>query len=342
MHIALYHDALIPPPKYGGTERIVYWQARELARRGHRVTLIAQPGSHVPGAAWVEAPPGDRWEEAVPADADLVHCWSTPFRVPRRPYVVTIQGNGKPGERFLPNTLFISARHARNHGAAYFVHNGIDPEDYPCDGQRQERLVFLAKASWKVKNLAGAIEIARAAGLPLEVLGSRDLPLRLHRWLPAWRGVRYRGMVGDAEKRQVLRSARALLFPVRWHEPFGIAIIEALAAGCAVYATPYGSLPEIVTPQVGALSDRAEDLLAHLTRRERPSPSDCRKRVLDAFSSSRMAEQYLGFYAEVLARGRLGPDAGEPRTVSDRPPEELLPWHGLPPRQGRGPGSPLR
>ena len=51
-----------------------------------------------------------------------------------------------------------------------------------------------------------------------------------------------------------------MIFPVRWHEPFGLAIVESLYFGCPVFGTPYGSLPEIVAPDVGVLSARASDL----------------------------------------------------------------------------------
>ncbi|MDR3608196.1 MAG: glycosyltransferase [Oligoflexia bacterium] len=336
MHIVLYHDALIPPPKYGGTERIVYWLAKALLQLGHQVTLIARPGSAIEGATVIALENGDSvpggWEALIPADADIVHLWGTPATPPKKPFLVTIQGNGRPGERFHPNTVFISRKHAENHGATHFVYNGIDPDEYPCDpaGSRENALVFLAKASWKVKNLVGAIEIARAANRPLYVMGSRDWPKGLHRFLPAFGGIRYLGMVGDAEKRSYLRKASALLFPVRWPEPFGIAITEALASGCAVFGTPYGSLPEIVTPDVGALSHEASVLLERLMNGNY-SPETCRKRVFQGFTHIAMAESYLKLYRNVLDRGSLGenPKTPQPEARFQESAETLLPWKGL-------------
>lgn len=330
MHVTLYHDALIPPPKYGGTERIIYWLGKALIALGHDVTLIAHRGSHIDGARLIELPAREngRWEERVPPETDLLHLWATPHRPPPRPFLVTIQGNGRPGETFHPNTVFISGRHAANHGASTFVYNGIDPDDYACDEERADDLVFLAKASWKVKNLQGAIEIARASGSLLHVLGSRDLPLGLQRSLPAFRGVRYWGMVGDEEKKSVLRKARALLFPVRWPEPFGIAITEALASGCAVFGTPYGSLPEIVSEPVGLLSADASELIAGLKTRHF-SPQACRARVVQGgFTHLDMARKYLGLYAKILEAGSLRPGVTELRCRFTEPAETLLPWKG--------------
>ena len=330
MHILLYHNAVIPPPKYGGTERVIYYLAKALALLGNRVSLIAREGSVVPGVEVIPLPKNNApdWQTLIPKSTDILHLWSTPGNLPRIPFLVTIEGNGQVRERFHPNTVFVSAKHAANHGSENFVHNGIDPEDFQWDEKKDDYFVFLAKANWKVKNLKGAIELSRAANIPLEVMGSREWPLQIHRLFPRWGGVHYRGMVGDIEKRQVLRKAKALLFPVLWHEPFGVAIIEALASGCAVFGTPYGSLPEIITPEVGKLSSSADDLLMALSQFDY-SPSACRKRVYEGFTHINMAEKYLTYYKRILDKGTLQTNGKEVQALSSVPPETLLPWQTL-------------
>lgn len=336
MHIALYHDAIIPPGKYGGTERIVFWLAKALLELGHEVTLVARSGSHVEGAHLVEIDSRHHelvdgmyeWEKRLPRSVDILHLQATPHQAPQKPFLVTIHGNGQPGEQFLPNTVFLSKKHAENHGASVFVHNGINPEEYPCDSKREDYLVFLAKASWKVKNLAGAIELARAANLPLFVMGSREWPLRLQRKLPAFGGVRYLGMVDDEEKKKYLRKAKALLFPVRWHEPFGIAMTEALASGCPVFGTPYGSLPEIITPDVGFLSQNAEEILEAL-RTKTFRPENCRARVLDGLTHLDMARSYVALYEKILSGQTLAPLGKSPHSTFKASPQTLLPYSDL-------------
>lgn len=331
MKITLYHDALIPPKKYGGTERILYWLSKALSSLGHEVVLIARPGSLVPGVELIEysSEKGKSWQDLVPTDSDILHLWSTPQVLPKKPFLVTIEGNGQIGEIFHPNTVFVSRKHAENHGSRHFVYNGIDPSEYLCEQKRENYLVFLAKASWKVKNLVGAIEIARKAKMPLHVLGSRNWPLGLQRYLRLFRkDVRYYGMVGDEEKKQVLKKAKALLFPVRWHEPFGIAITEALASGCPVFGTPYGSLPEIVTSQTGFLSVSAEDHISALVKKEY-SQSICRERVYQGFTHFQMAESYLQYYELILKFGRLDKSDTPAEPISLRltqSAQELLPW----------------
>jgi glycosyltransferase involved in cell wall biosynthesis len=295
---------------------------------GHQTVLIAKSGGAHEAHEFIEY--SEDWEQRLPTDVDLVHLWATPAREPRKPFVVTIQGNGKPGEVFHRNSVFVSGKHAENHGSGHFVHNGIDPADYPCDTVREDRLVFLAKASWSVKNLEGAVQIARKVGLPLEVLGSRDWPGGLHRFLPRIRGVKYHGMVDDDAKRAILRKAKALLFPVRWHEPFGIAITEALASGCAVLGTPYGSLPEIITPACGKLSASAQDYVEVLRGRWLFDSLACRARVSEGFTHLDMARSYLALYEKVLVHGVLANEP--PRTLGigeGLSSSHLLPWKSL-------------
>ena len=234
MHVTFYQhgNIPIPPQLYGGTQRVIYWLCRALIQLGHRVTLIAHPQSHVPGAEVRPAPSKreatDAWLRLVPDSTDILHLWRTPKPVPGKPFLVTIEGNGAPGQKFHPNTVFVSRKHAANHGSTHFVYNGIDPDEYECSTGRADYAVFLAKASWKVKNFKGAVRVAREAGVELRVLGSRSWPLDLQRLLPPIRGVRYYGMIGGREKIELLSRARCLIFPVRWEEPFGIAITEAL------------------------------------------------------------------------------------------------------------------
>ncbi len=323
MHIAIYHDALIPPLKYGGTERIVYWLAKALVVLGNRVSLISKPGSHVPGVEHIPySNPKHSWETLIPPDVDLVHLWGTPRTPPEKPFLVTIEGNGQLGEKFHSNTIFVSKKHAENHGSHYFVHNGIDVSEFESEPIRDDYFVFLAKANWKVKNLEGAIKIARKCGVELKVMGTRfSFPIQ-------WRGVQSLGMVGDLEKRKVLKKAKALLFPVRWHEPFGIAIIEALAAGCPVFGTPYGSLPEIITPEVGYLSNRADEIVQALTT-AKISSRFCQRRALENFTHIQMAKNYLIYYQEILEKGNLNQKTEHLGLRASNPPDTLLPWIDL-------------
>jgi glycosyltransferase involved in cell wall biosynthesis len=334
LHVTIYCPSQkpVPPPLYGGGQRVMYWLGKALVQLGHQVTLIAHRDSRVPGAELRPlddpSPANDSWTRPIPDSTDILHLRSAP-RVPlRKPFVVTVGGNGRPGERFHPNTIFVSASHAANHQSRHFVHNGLDLDEYDCVPERADYAVFLAKASWDVKNLRGAINVCRRAGVELHVIGSRNWPLGLHRLWPPVRGVYYHGMLGQREKVPLLARARCLVFPVRWHEPFASAVNEALASGCYVVATPYGSLPEIVTPDVGRLSATAA-ALAEAVRDPRPfRPLICRERIrAGGFTHLDMARRYLACYERVLATGRLGePDEPPPQTRPGFDANRLLDW----------------
>jgi len=222
----------------------------------------------------------------------------------------------------------VSRSHATNHGSVHFVHNGLDPTEYDFSVTRAGYAVFLAKAGWKVKNFSGAVRVARSAGLELHVLGSRNWPLNLQKWLPAIRGVHYHGTIGGQQKRDLLARARCLILPVRWHEPFGVALTEALASGCYIAATPYGAVPEIVTPEVGVLSSNAAELVDAVRNPQRFDPMACRARgVSGGFTHMDMARKYLVYYEEILTRGTLL-KAGEapPQTAPGFFANQLLDW----------------
>jgi hypothetical protein len=332
MHVTLYKAGKvpIPPVGYGGAERFIYWLGKTLIELGHQVTLIANAQSHIPGAELRAIYDNDAqsWQRLIPDSTDIVHLWDLSHVPLTKPYLLSVGGNGRPREKFPLNTVFVSRSHAANHGSRHFVYSGVIPEDYSCSEKREDYAVFLAKARWKVKNLEGAISVARRAEIELRVIGSRNWPLNLHRLLPTFCGVRYCGEVDESEKRDLLSRARCLIFPVRWHEPFGLAITEALASGAFVVGTPYGALPEIISAEVGALSANAAELAEVVKNPQRFSPETCRDRVLrGSFTLLDSARKYVECYERILAHGSLG-EPGEPAPAT-RPgfvANQLLPW----------------
>ena len=92
----------------------------------------------------------------------------------------------------------------------------------------------------------------------------------------------FHGMVGDAEKFSILNGSEGLIFPVRWHEPFGLAVIESLYFGCPVFATPYGALPGMVPDEVGRLSPSRSELI-EAVRSDRFDRRACHEHARDDF-----------------------------------------------------------
>lgn len=320
----------IPRTLYGGAERVIYWLGKGLVELGHQVTLIANAQSHIPGAELRAVPANDpeAWLKLVPSATDIVQLFAYPDPRLKKPFLVRIGGNGKPGEHFHPQTVFVSQRHAALHGSRHYIHNGLDPGEYGFSATRENYAVFLGKAQWAAKNLQGAARVARRASLELRVLGSRNWPFNWQKHLPAIRGVRYCGTIGGLGKKDLLARARCLIFPARWEEPGANALNEALVSGCYVVATPYGCLPEVVTPEVGVLSAQAGPLVEAVKTPQRFSPQACRHRIVHGgLTHLDMARKYLAAYERILTHGSLGSDDDPvPATRPVLNPKQLLPW----------------
>ncbi len=116
------------------------------------------------------------------------------------------------------------------------------------------------------------------------------------------RQVEFLGELGDEDKDELLGSARALLFPVDWPEPFGLAMTEAMACGTPVLALRRGSVPEVVEDGVtGFVRDSEDELAAVAHDVDRLSRRACRERVERHFSVEVMTDGYEAVYQSVTA-----------------------------------------
>lgn len=325
MHVVLVERSRLPALQYGGTERVVWWLAKGLKELGHQVTLIAGKGSECP-FAHVEAWRDDvDVQELIPPSADVVHFhfpWSGELNVP---HLFTVHGNGQSGERFPINSIFVSRNHAERHHATTFVYNGLDPSDYPgfTSAKASNYMHFLGHAAWKVKNLRGAIQVASRAQQQLKVGGGHRLNLNMGlRFYPQWH-VRFLGMVGGEAKDKLLRNSRAMIFPVRWHEPFGLAITESMLYGNPVFGTPYGALLELVSQEVGSLATNANKLSEAASNWEAYDRKRISEWVLDQFTYLFMAQQYLNYYEQLLSGHTLNAEI----PYAEQAGGSLLPWN---------------
>lgn len=326
MNILIVSQAQIPVAKYGGTERIIWWLGRELNRLGHKVTYLVAPGSSCPFAEVLPLHPAMDINLQVPDDIDVVHFHLPVYNFSKKPCVVTVHDNPGAGMDFHANSVFVSANHAARHGSDTFVYNGIDFSDYqqPDFSKKRSYTHFLAKAAWRLKNVKGAIDVATQSGNKLIVLGGTRLNIKMGlRFTPNF-NVRFKGMVDNEEKSKILAGSKALLFPVLWHEPFGIAIIESLYFGCPVFGTPYGALPELVPASVGLLSNSKSALAEGLKNVAGFNNRLCHEYAADNFNAGIMAKKYLALYTRVLNGEVL--NAVKPALVTVNQPK-FLPWN---------------
>lgn len=325
LNIEIVYPGIIPAHKYGGTERVIWSLGKALVGMGHRVTYLAAEGSWCDFAAIRVVDPTRAVERQVSARADIVHFQSPLTQPVERPYLVTVHGHVGHTDCLDRNTVFVSRDHAMRYGSDSFVYNGLDWDDYgPVElDNLRAGYHFLGKAAWRVKNLRGAIGVVRhLAGQRLYVLGGSRLNFKMGFRFTVTPKVRFLGMVADEVKNRVLSRSMGLIFPVRWPEPFGLAIIESLYFGCPVFGTPYGSLPELVGAEVGFLTDSRQEMVRHIRQADYDRKL-CHAYARDRFNARVMAQAYVERYERILNAEALNSEP--PRAVGGQ--DWPLPWN---------------
>lgn len=308
MRILIFHDSKLPPKGYGGIERMVVVLAEEYSRRGHEVSVLCKKGSQLPAPIRVIEIPenwnGRNVEEIIPSEIEFIHSQQPLTEEPKRPYLVTIHGNGHPGENYWSNTNFLSQSHARNHHSSIYIYNGVDVDRFKYEDQKENYFIFLARTTWRVKNLKTAITWASDLGVDLKIIGGNGIS-RGH--------IQYLGFVEDAEKNRILGKAKALIYPTNWDEPCASAPLEALACGTPVITTANGCMPELIDAKTGVVCKSYDELLKAPAKISALKPSDCRARAETIFSLKRMAGEYLTLIERIMKSGKLVAQDARPR-----------------------------
>ena len=333
MNILVIADAKlpVPPTEYGGAERIISYLCDGLRARGHCVDLMAGPGSqNYGGKVWLHYPPSrnrlsragrklrfqflslravcgadvvvnfgrlDYLHSVLRSDTPLVCCFQNPvpqsevdWLLARRKCRLALVGvsHAQIAER-LPNELFT------------VIHNCTAPERmaFRVEPDAEPYLVFLGRLT-ENKGADTAMRVARRCGIKLIIAGNvsdepggreffeREIKPNLSEQ------VKWIGPVGDTSKLNLLGGARALLFPIRWNEPFGIVMAESLACGTPVIAMRCASTPEVIDEgRTGFLADNEDGLVAAVARIEEIDRAECRRIAVQRFSPQRLVGDYL-------------------------------------------------
>ncbi len=320
MHICIVNNKVIPALKYGGTERVIWWLGKMLVKMGHKVSYLVAKGSYCPFAEVYNWDPVSPFNSQVPERVDVVHLLTGTNEKPIKPYIVTMQGNLNEAVELDRNTVFVSRNHANRYGSDRFVYNCLDVEDYGKPDLISKRLYihFLANAAWRVKNVRGAIRIAKDAGVQLHVIGGVRFNFNMGMRFTFDRNTHFHGMKGGEEKNKIINGSKGLLFPVLWNEPFGIALIESLYFGCPVIGTPYGSLTELIPKEVGFLSSKKDELITAVKNIDAYDHTTCHRYVMDNFTSDKMTLQYLALYEKVMNGEHLNAIAPKLKQVQQK------------------------
>jgi glycosyltransferase involved in cell wall biosynthesis len=327
----------VPPSMYGGTERVVSYLTEELVRQGHDVTLYASGDSITEARLIACSPRALRLDEhcidqlahhilmleRVFKDAgnfDIIHFHIDYLHFPlsRRigmPQVTTLHGRLDipdlvPMYREFREMPVVSISNSQREPLPWLnwqetVYHGLPLELYTAREEPGKYLAFVGRISPE-KGVDRAIEIAKRTGMELKIAAKVDKadrdyfeekiePLLDH---PL---VDYLGEVSDREKNDLLGNAYAFLFPIDWPEPFGLAMIEAMACGTPVITYPCGSVPEVIDHgDTGFICSSIEEAVRAVEQVATLSRARCRQVFEERFSAPRMASDYVELYEQMI------------------------------------------
>ena len=328
----------VPPPRYGGTERIVGVLAEGLQRRGHDVTVFAAGDSRVK-ATLVPVVPESLWRHGIQTDAaphmariveqvarydgrfDVIHShieWHA-FEFARSspiPVVSTLHGRIDTGETAdvigaFPDIRLIAISDRQrsfwpHHNWLATIHHGLPFDDTRLGTGAGGYLLFVGRITPE-KGLDLAIELARRTRLPLMVVGKviDEHEMETYRAVvePAERDgtVTFLGQVGPPARDQLFADALATVMLGDWPEPFGLVAVESLATGTPLIARRRGALPEIVREGIdGFVVEDVDAALAAMAGLRGLDRAQIRADALGRFSSERMVEEYEAVFRNLV------------------------------------------
>lgn len=331
----------IPPRFYGGTERIVAYLCDELTALGHDVTLFASADSITKARLEPVWPCALRLDDSIrdylaphivmlerlarrAAEFDIVHLHVDYLAYPimrraRIPFLTTLHGRldlpelPRVYETFadVPVVSISNAQRDPLPQANYIatIHHGIPEPGLPLRLEEGDYLAFLGRISPE-KAPDAAIRTAAKAGKQIKIAAKVDRVDQRYfdqniEPLLAMPHVEFVGEIGDDQKATFLGNAAALLFPIAWREPFGLAMIEAIACGTPVVAFREGSVPEIVEDGVtGFVVEDEAEAAAAVGRLHHLDRTRIRGIFEERFTARRMAEDYLKVYRRLIAPQR--------------------------------------
>jgi glycosyltransferase involved in cell wall biosynthesis len=332
----------IPPKLYGGTERVVSYITEELVRRGHQVTLFASGDSEtgallVPGCpqslrlagkaelgGFLQLPMISDVYDGAANRFDVIHShidyWSFPFaRLTNVPTVATMHGRLDVEElhpvyaryRSMPLVSISDAQRTPLPLMNWVdtIYHGLPRDLLRFSPGPGKYLAFLGRISPE-KRPDLAIEVARRVGIPLKLAAKvdavdRDYFQTVIKPLLSPPDIEYIGEIGEPEKSEFLGNALAFMFTIDWPEPFGLAMIEALACGTPVIARPCGSIPEVIrNGATGFIVKSVEEMVAAVRDIGKLAREECRREFENRFTVEIMVDRYEQVYRQLIEGGQ--------------------------------------
>lgn len=206
-------------------------------------------------------------------------------------HFISISNNQR---RFLPELKWLET-----------VYNGIELANYPFNANpKGEYFLFLSRISSE-KGPLEAIEAAKKLGKKLIMASKVDVADQVFfkKYVkPKIDGkeVIFLGEVSHNEKVKLYQNANAYLFPIKWPEPFGLTMVEAMACGAPVVAFGLGAVPEVIENNVsGFVCSNLEEMIRCLKKTDSIKRENTNKRA-QFFSKENMVENYIKAFKKAL------------------------------------------
>jgi glycosyltransferase involved in cell wall biosynthesis len=346
----------VPPKLYGGTERIVSYLTEELVAQGHDVTLFAS-GDSVTDARLVpcsdvalrlnptirdQLPYQVLMLEEIRRRAhefDVLHFHIELLHFPLiRDFAdrtVTTLHNRldlpdlHPFYQAFADIPLVSISNDQRRPMPLVnwsgtVYHGLPADLLPFTAKpKGNYLAFLGRISPE-KRPDRAIEIAAKVGMPLKIAAKIDNADKAY-WqtviepmVKSHPNVEFIGEINEQQKAAFLGDACALLFPIDWPEPFGLAMIEAMACGMPVVAFRCGSVPEVIDNGIsGILVDSVSEAAENIKLALRLDRHKVRAVFEKRFTAERMARDYLEIYRNLPGSRTRGPRIRRPNCQAE-------------------------
>lgn len=200
----------------------------------------------------------------------------------KKPNIIAISNNQRESA---PNVNFLA-----------IIYNGADLAEFEFSPENKDYFLFMG-AIGEHKNPKAAILAAKATDSKLILAGGKARePYFSQEIKPLIDGeqIKYVGEVAGQERIDLLKNAKALLFPTVWPEPFGLVMIEAMACGTPVIGYRNASVPEVVeNGKTGFIVDcSVEGLVEGIKNIHKINRTDCRALVENKFSTEKMLDGY--------------------------------------------------
>lgn len=322
-----------PPEGYGPWENVASVLTEGLVKSGHEVTLFATADSKT--SATLEAVCPKPYEVDKNIDPKVYEClhighlmeMADKFDIIHNhfdflplsysglintPMVTTIHGFSS--DKILPvyrkynsTTDYISISDSDRHPELDYlatVYHGISSTAFPLLEKKEEYLLFYGRIH-PHKGTHAAIAIARKYGLPLIIAGLiQDQGYFEREVEPYINGetVTYLGNVDQVTGSTLLGSAKALLHPIFFDEPFGLSVAEAMMCGTPVIAFDRGSMPELIEHgKTGFLVESVDGAVDSVKNLSSIDPFYCRSHTMGRFGIDTMITSYLNAYKHILS-----------------------------------------